>query len=89
VRPAVKPPGGGKEQPGRDTLEISLRADGVPVRVQLRVPAETQAETLNLEVPAVNVPITIEPPPVSHTISEAALARITRARRGKAHKSKQ
>ena len=85
---AVKPLAGPAEQPGRDTLEISFRADGVPVRVHLRMPLEAQAETFDLEVPAVNVPFTIEPPPASRTITEAALARLTRAERRRRHKSK-
>jgi hypothetical protein len=70
------------------TLEVFFAASGMPVRVALVSAIGDISENAVIEIPSINFPYTIAPPPAAQIIGERALALLRRHRRG-THKSKQ
>jgi hypothetical protein len=80
--------------PPNVTLEVSLAADGLPVRTVITVqsitaPKDQITTTSVLEIPAINFPLVIEAPPADQTITveqRRALERRERAKHRRSHK---
>jgi hypothetical protein len=77
------------------TLEVSFASSGLPVRIVLTEALPDERITATVDFPAVNFPLTIEPPAATETISIAELKALNakekrrRAASHKRHKSKQ
>jgi hypothetical protein len=73
-------------QPTTVTLEVSFAQSGLPMRMVVTDRSGGIATSATLQIPAIDFPLAIEPPPASRTISVAKLRRMERrARRRKRH----
>jgi hypothetical protein len=64
--------------PPKITLEASFAEDGLPVRTVIASEREGGGATAVLEIPAINFPLTIEPPPAAQTIGVARFRRLSK-----------
>lgn len=64
--------------PPKITLEASFAEDGLPVRTVITSEREGGGATAVLEIPAINFPLTIEPPPAAQTIGVARFRRLAK-----------
>jgi hypothetical protein len=71
--PAVQPP--------TATLEVSLAQNGLPVRTVITEQGQGTVIAVTLEIPAINFPLVIEPPPASQTITIQKLRKLERQAR--------
>jgi hypothetical protein len=78
-------------QPPTATLEVSLAADGLPVRTVIAVHVTTLSKahvttTSTLEIPAINFPLVIEPPPADQTLTVEQRRALERRRMHSKHR---
>jgi hypothetical protein len=80
----------------KPTLTIYFAAGGAPVRVQVHSGSGRVGATITADVPAIDFPYTVPPPPPAHLIAEAKLLKRFASRRhtrsvtvGRGSKSKQ
>jgi hypothetical protein len=75
--------------PPTATLEVSLAQDGLPVRTVITEHDQGTVISVALEVPAINFPLVIEPPPASQTITMRELRKLERqARKHSRHRAR-
>jgi len=72
----ASPPG----PPPAFKLELFIAPNGLPVRARFTFTAEGASLGIRLDTEAINVPVTVTPPPASETIDAAQLKRIERRR---------
>ena len=76
-------------QPSTATLEVSLTQDGLPVRTVITEHAKGTVISATVEIPAINFPLVIEPPPASQTITVRELRKLERqARKHSRHRAR-
>jgi len=63
------------------TLEVSLTQEGLPVRTVITGHDRGTVISATVEIPAINFPLVIEPPPVSQTITIRELRKLERQAR--------
>jgi len=69
--------------PEAATVETFIAASGLPVRTRILEGERQVTAVVELDFPAINFPLTIEPPPPAQTIGLAALKRLERRHRHK------
>ena len=67
--------------PSTATLEVSLAQDGLPVRTVITEHDQGTVISATVEIPAINFPLVIEPPPASQTVSLRELRQLERQAR--------
>jgi len=67
--------------PSTATLEVSLTQDGLPVRTVITEHDQGTVISATVEIPAINFPLVIEPPPASQTITIRELRQLERQAR--------
>jgi len=76
-------------QPPTATLEVSLTQNGLPVRTVITEHDQGTVISVTLEIPAINFPLVIEPPPASQTVSLWELRQLERqARKHNRHRAR-
>ena len=76
-------------QPLTATLEVSLTQNGLPVRTVITEHGQGTVISVTLEIPAINFPLVIEPPPASQTITIQKLRKLERqARKHSRHRAR-
>jgi hypothetical protein len=71
------------------TLEVSLAQNGLPVRTVVTEHHQGTVISATVEIPAVNFPLVIEPPPASQTITIQKLRKLERqARKHNRHRAR-
>jgi hypothetical protein len=68
-------------QPSTATLEVSLAQNGLPVRTVITEDDQGTVISVTLEIPAINFPLVIAPPPASQTITVSQLRELERQAR--------
>ncbi len=68
------------------SLEVSLTQNGLPVRTVITEHGQGTVISVTLEIPAINFPLVIEPPPISQTITLAQLRKLERQARKHSHR---
>jgi len=71
--------------PPTATLEVSLTQNGLPVRTVITEHDQGTVISVTLEIPAINFPLVIEPPPASQTITIRELRQLERQARKHSH----
>ena len=75
-------------QPSTATLEVSLTQDGLPVRTVI-TEHDQAVISATVEIPAINFPLVIEPPPACQTITMRELRKLERqARKHSRHRAR-
>jgi len=72
-------------QPPTATLEVSLAQNGLPVRTVVTEHDQGTVISATVEIPAINFPLVIEPPPASQTITIRELRQLERQARKHSH----
>jgi hypothetical protein len=62
-----------KKALGRSTLELFLAEDGLPVRTRIQTWVGKAGVSIVQDILATEIPVSVEPPPASETITEAEL----------------
>lgn len=76
-------------QPSTATLEVSLTQDGLPVRTVITEHDQATVISATVEIPAINFPLVIEPPPACQTITMRELRKLERqARKHSRHRAR-
>jgi hypothetical protein len=75
--------------PSTATLEVSLAQSGLPVRTVVTEHDKGTVISATVEIPAINFPLVIEPPPASQTITMRELKKLERqARKHSRHRTR-
>jgi hypothetical protein len=72
-------------QPPTATMEVSFAQNGLPVRTVITEHSSETVTSATLDIPAINFPLTIEPPPAAQTITIQELRKLGRKARKRSH----
>lgn len=67
--------------PSTGTLEVSFSPDGVPVQILITRHSSLETASVTVEIPAVNLPLVIEAPPVAQTITMREIRKLEKRQR--------